>query len=73
MLVAVEGCLHGKLDTIYQTIQSIEDKHDIKIDLLLCCGDAEFARNDMDQQSVAKPQHHQTISDFRKLVEVTYH
>lgn len=37
--IAVEGCCHGELDKIYETVTFIEKTHNMKIDLLLCCGD----------------------------------
>lgn len=37
--VAIEGCAHGELDAIYDTLQYIEQTKGFKIDLLLCCGD----------------------------------
>ena len=37
--IAVEGCCHGELDKIYETIEFIERKEGYKIDLLLICGD----------------------------------
>lgn len=37
--IAVEGCAHGDLDNIYATLQYLEGVENIKIDLLICCGD----------------------------------
>ena len=37
--VAVEGCCHGELDKIYETIVKAQEREGIKVDLLLCCGD----------------------------------
>ena len=37
--IAIEGCAHGELDIIYATLQEMERVENIKIDLLLCCGD----------------------------------
>ena len=37
--IAVQGCAHGELDAIYETIAEMERSQGIKIDLLLCCGD----------------------------------
>ncbi len=37
--VAIEGCGHGELDRIYETMQLLEQKEGKKIDLLICCGD----------------------------------
>lgn len=39
MRIAVEGCMHGDLDNVYRTLQYMEQAQNIKIDLLLCCGD----------------------------------
>lgn len=39
MRIAVEGCMHGDLDTVYKTLQYAQTKNNFKIDLLLCCGD----------------------------------
>ena len=39
MKIAVEGCCHGELDKIYETLEYIESQHNIKVDLLLICGD----------------------------------
>ena len=37
--IAVEGCCHGELDKIYETVAELEKRDNIKVDLLLCCGD----------------------------------
>jgi lariat debranching enzyme len=37
--IAIEGCAHGDLDNIYATLQHLEESENIKIDLLICCGD----------------------------------
>jgi len=37
--IAVEGCAHGDLDNIYATLQYLEHTNNIKIELLICCGD----------------------------------
>ncbi|KAB2011133.1 hypothetical protein ES319_D10G294200v1 [Gossypium barbadense] len=51
MKIAVEGCMHGDLDKVYDTIKYIENTRNIKIDLLLCYA----VRNgkDMDSLNVA--------------------
>lgn len=38
MKIAIEGCCHGALNKIYQSIQDIEKKEGYKVDLLLICG-----------------------------------
>ena len=54
--VAVEGCCHGELDIIYDTIRESERKQNMKVDLLLVCGDFECVRNMSDLDCVAVPQ-----------------
>ncbi|KAG5462393.1 MAG: hypothetical protein BJ554DRAFT_5287 [Olpidium bornovanus] len=39
MRIAVEGCCHGELDTIYGTLKLLEQRENVKINLLLICGD----------------------------------
>ncbi len=42
--IAIQGCCHGELDKIYETMQQLEESQGIKIDLLLCCGDFQVRR-----------------------------
>ena len=44
MKIAVEGCAHGELEKIYDTISFLEQKEGIKVDLLICCGDFQVNR-----------------------------
>ena len=37
--IAVEGCCHGELDKIYESLAYLEQREGTKIDLLICCGD----------------------------------
>ncbi|PPR97145.1 hypothetical protein GOBAR_AA23498 [Gossypium barbadense] len=55
MKIAVEGCMHGDLDKVYDTIKYIENTRNIKIYLLLCYGDFQAVRKgkDMDSLNVA--------------------
>ena len=67
--IAIEGCCHGELDKIYDTIQHINnnnnnnnnsarhndndndsdsDSDNMKISLLICCGDFQSVRDDND-------------------------
>ena len=39
MQIAVDDCMHGELDIVYDTLRKLEEAEGIKIDLLLCCGD----------------------------------
>ena len=62
--IAIEGCCHGELDLIYQTIQETE-KLGAKVDLLLICGDFECIRNELDLECLAVP------IKYRKMVELS--
>lgn len=37
--IAIEGCLHGELTKVYNTLKMSEEKNNIKIDFVLICGD----------------------------------
>lgn len=48
--IAIEGCCHGELNDIYNSIPDIES-----LDLLLICGDFQSLRNKCDLQSLNVP------------------
>lgn len=58
--VAVEGCCHGELDLIYNSI-----KHS-SVDLLLICGDFQCIRQPSDLKSMAVPEKYRTMNTFHK-------
>ncbi|KAJ7714479.1 lariat debranching enzyme, C-terminal domain-containing protein [Mycena maculata] len=64
MKVAVEGCCHGELDTIYSQIQSLENRNKYKVDLLLICGDFQAIRNHQDLQCMAVPDKYKQLGGF---------
>ncbi|KAH9302042.1 hypothetical protein KI387_013625, partial [Taxus chinensis] len=64
--IAVEGCAHGDLDNIYATLQRLEESENIKIDLLICCGDFQAVRNENDLDSMACPVNFRTMNTFWK-------
>ncbi|KAK3082824.1 hypothetical protein FSP39_006437 [Pinctada imbricata] len=66
MKIAVEGCCHGELDKIYETLQYIERRNGIKVDLLLICGDFQAVRNKEDLQCMAVSQKYQKMNTFYK-------
>ncbi|CAD7974929.1 unnamed protein product [Amoebophrya sp. A120] len=61
---AVEGCVHGELDQIYETIQELEHQLGDKIDALLCCGDFQSVRNEDDLNNLACPPKYRQMHDF---------
>lgn len=66
MKIAIEGCAHGELERIYDTIEGIEKERNIKIDLLLCCGDFQSTRNVTDLQTMAVPRKYMDMCTFYK-------
>ncbi|KAL6260610.1 hypothetical protein P5V15_008130 [Pogonomyrmex californicus] len=66
MRIAVEGCAHGELDVIYETIQEIEKIDGRKIDLLICCGDFQATRNLSDLECMAVPDKYKDMCTFYK-------
>ncbi|XP_071977336.1 lariat debranching enzyme isoform X2 [Engystomops pustulosus] len=66
MKIAVEGCCHGELDKIYETIQYMEQKENTKVDLLLCCGDFQAVRNEGDMKCMAVPPKYRQMQTFYK-------
>lgn len=64
MHIAIEGCSHGELDTIYNAIQRLEQLHGFKVDLLLCCGDFQAVRNEQDLKCMACPVKYMSMHDF---------
>lgn len=66
MKIAVEGCCHGELDKIYETIAYLEKKEGVKVELLLCCGDFQAVRNEGDMKCMAVPAKYRTMQTFYK-------
>ncbi|CAL7942932.1 unnamed protein product [Xylocopa violacea] len=66
MRIAVEGCAHGELDIIYETIQEMEKVSGKKIDLLICCGDFQSTRNLSDLNCMAVPDKYKDMCTFYK-------
>lgn len=66
MKIAVEGCCHGELDKIYETIRYLEDREGLKVDLLLCCGDFQAVRNEGDMKCMAVPLKYRHMQTFYK-------
>lgn len=68
MKIAVEGCCHDALDTIYDTIAHMEKTKGVKIDLLLICGDFQATRNPSDLLTMAVPQKYRDMKYFYRYV-----
>ncbi|KAK9834519.1 hypothetical protein WJX74_003551 [Apatococcus lobatus] len=66
MRIAVEGCCHGELDKIYETLQHLETREQTQIDLLICCGDFQAVRNYDDLTCLACPDKYKQLNTFWK-------
>lgn len=66
MKIAVEGCAHGELEIIYDTIKHLEEENNVKVDLLICCGDFQSTRNVDDMRCMAVPAKFRNICTFYK-------
>ncbi|KAN0016356.1 hypothetical protein ACTFIU_006323 [Dictyostelium citrinum] len=66
MKIAIEGCCHGEIETIYNSLKNIEKMTKSKIDLLICCGDYEALRNYHDLKSLAVKPKYKTMGSFYK-------
>jgi len=64
--VAVQGCSHGHLDRIYDTLALYQEKHGKKIELLLCCGDFQALRNTTDFDTISVPHKYRDMGSFYK-------
>jgi lariat debranching enzyme len=64
--IAVQGCSHGHLDRIYDTLTLYQEKHGKKIELLLCCGDFQALRNTTDFDTISVPQKYRDMGSFYK-------
>ena len=66
MKIAIEGCMHGELQKVYETLVEIEEREKYKIDLLICCGDFQATRNISDLKCMAVPEKHLSMGSFYK-------
>ena len=66
MKIAVEGCAHGELETIYAALEDIQRRDNIAIDLLICCGDFQSVRNEVDLACMAVPAKYKQMCSFYK-------
>ncbi|XP_061411423.1 lariat debranching enzyme-like isoform X1 [Lethenteron reissneri] len=66
MKVAVAGCCHGQLDKVFATLEHMERVEGVHVDLLLCCGDFQAARDETDLQCMAVPAKYRHMHSFHK-------
>jgi lariat debranching enzyme len=66
MRIAVEGCAHGELDNIYNTLRDVEQKTGKPIDVLLCCGDFQAIRDRVDLGCVNVKDKYKEMGSFHQ-------
>ena len=66
VVVAVEGCCHGELDSIYETIAQAESLGSPKVELLIVCGDFQSVRDIVDLQCLAVPEKYRAMNSFHR-------
>lgn len=66
MKVAVVGCAHGEVEKIYETLESMQNEKECKVDVLLCCGDFQAARDEHDLKSMARGKDYHDMQTFFK-------
>ncbi|KAH8586695.1 lariat debranching enzyme, C-terminal domain-containing protein [Bisporella sp. PMI_857] len=67
--IAVEGCGHGSLDTIYESVnQACATKGWLisDLDFLIICGDFQAVRNSLDLNCMSVPRIYRQLGDFHK-------
>ncbi|KAJ6544072.1 lariat debranching enzyme, C-terminal domain-containing protein [Mycena capillaripes] len=68
MRIAVVGCSHGGLDTIYKTIHRVDadtkKSGELPVELLLCCGDFQALRCNADLYTMKAPTKFRLLRDF---------
>jgi len=66
MRIAVQGCSHGSLSAIYDTIQQHTLSTSHTTDLLLLCGDFQALRSSHDFASLAVPPKYHSLGTFHQ-------
>lgn len=65
MKLAIQGCTHGELSTIYASVLRAEAEQRIKVDALLLCGDFQAVRNLSDLHTLAVPPKYRQPGSFQ--------
>jgi hypothetical protein len=66
--VAVWGCGHGELDTVYAALAAVNARaaDGRAVELLLCCGDFQAVRNAGDLEAMACPPKYRALRTFHR-------
>ncbi|OCF30648.1 hypothetical protein I316_07696 [Kwoniella heveanensis BCC8398] len=66
MRIAVQGCSHGSLTAIYDTVAQYTARTSNPVELLLLCGDFQALRSTHDFASLAVPQKYHALGTFHQ-------
>ncbi|KAI5800673.1 lariat debranching enzyme, C-terminal domain-containing protein [Pyronema domesticum] len=64
--IAVEGCGHGQLNAIYDSVKKAEEENNFVVDLLIICGDFQAMRNLSDLEVMSCPPKYRDMADFHE-------
>ncbi|KAH7355792.1 lariat debranching enzyme, C-terminal domain-containing protein [Pyrenochaeta sp. MPI-SDFR-AT-0127] len=67
--IAVEGCCHGSLEVIYNTLEKTCESRGwtvASLDFLIICGDFQAIRNERDLNCMSVPRRYRNIGDFHR-------
>jgi lariat debranching enzyme len=67
MIVAVVGCLHGKLEFLYEELRAWELKTGQKVDFIVCSGDFQSLRDGVDMIAMECPDKYKEIGQFQRF------
>jgi lariat debranching enzyme len=65
VVIAVSGCVHGKIDQAYDILWTIEQKSHIHTDLFICTGDFEALRTLSDLDCMKVPDKYKHMGSFQ--------
>jgi lariat debranching enzyme len=71
LTVAVNGCCHGELNVLYDTLQHIETTQGVRTDVLICCGDFEAVRDTNDLECMNVPLKYRKMGAFASYIDGT--
>ncbi|KAI5795059.1 lariat debranching enzyme, C-terminal domain-containing protein [Geopyxis carbonaria] len=64
--IAVEGCGHGELNAIYDSIKKAEEENNYVVDVLIICGDFQAIRNLTDLEVMSCPPKYRQLGEFHE-------
>lgn len=66
MRIAIEGAGGGDLDRAYEAVRQLYVQKNIRVDLLICCGDFQPVRDEEDLEQIPRDPEYKSMRDFHK-------